>query len=112
MARQIYKDWGPELPKTMNAAVVGKAGPPDVFQIAQLPTPHLTRGHVIIAIDYASVNPWDLHQRSGAAPVERGEVLGLDGSGTVVAAASDVEHVRAGDRVRRRPCCCHLTATC
>src|SRR5258707_10682700 len=90
---------GAELPKTMKAAVVAEAGLPDVLQIAEVPTPHLTRGHVIIAIDYASVNPWDLHQRSGAAPVGRDEILGLDGSGTVVAADSDVEHVRVGNRV-------------
>jgi len=76
---------GADLPKTMKAAVVRKAGPPDVLEIAEVPTPDLTRGHVMIAIDYASVNFWDLHQRSGEAPVERGEILGLDCSGTAVA---------------------------
>jgi NADPH:quinone reductase len=89
-----------ELPKMMKAAVVDKAGPPDVLQIAQVPTPHVTRGHVILALDYASVGIWDANQRSGAwgAP-KQGTILGADGSGTVVAAASDVERVREGERV-------------
>lgn len=87
------------LPKTMKAAVVTEAGSPDVLQVTHVPTPRLTRGHVIIALDYASVNPWDLHQRSGEAAVAPNEILGLDGSGTVVAAAPDVDHVHPGDRV-------------
>ena len=91
---------GDEVPKTMKAAVIEKAGTPDVFRIAEAPTPHLVRGHVIIAIDFASVNPWDLHQRSrGWGVSKRGTILGLDGSGIVIAAASDVEHVGVGDRV-------------
>jgi NADPH:quinone reductase len=90
----------PQLPKTMKAAVVEKAGPPETLQIARVATPHLTRAHVIIALDYASVGIWDALQRSGTwGAVKRDTILGVDGSGTVVAAASDVTHVRVGDRV-------------
>jgi len=89
-----------ELPKTMKAAVIDKAGPPEALHVTSVPVPHLTRDHVIIALDYASVGIWDANQRSGAwGPVKPGTILGADASGTVVAAAADVTRLRAGDRV-------------
>lgn len=65
-----------------------------------MPVPQLTRNHVILALDYASVGPWDAKQRSGAwGPIKPGTILGADGSGTVVAVAADVTRLRVGDRV-------------
>jgi NADPH:quinone reductase len=88
------------LPKTMKAAVVDKAGPPGAIRIASVPVPPLSRGHVIIALDYASVGSWDAKQRSGAwGPVKRGTILGADGSGIVVAVSSGIKRLRVGDRV-------------
>jgi NADPH2:quinone reductase len=86
------------LPKTMKAAVLDGPGPPDAFQIKQVPVPHLTRNHVIIALDYASVGSWDAKLRQGAwGEVKPGTILGADGSGTV--AAADIDRFRVGDRV-------------
>ncbi len=88
------------LPKMMKAAVVDKAGPPDVIHIASVPVPHLTRDHVIIALDYASVGSWDAQQRSGAwGAVKPGTILGADGSGTVAAVSSGETRLRVGERV-------------
>lgn len=89
-----------KLPKMMKAAVLDKAGPPSAVRIASVPLPRLSRGHVIIKLDYASVGSWDAQQRSGAwGPVKRGTILGADGSGIVVAISSDVKRLRVGERV-------------
>jgi NADPH:quinone reductase len=89
-----------ELPKTMKAAMISEAGPPDVIHIENVPVPHVSRNHVIIALDYASVGSWDAHQRSGDwGAVKPGTVLGVDGSGTVAAIGEGVDHVRVGERV-------------
>jgi NADPH2:quinone reductase len=88
------------LPTMMKAAVVDKAGPPNTIRIASVPVPRLTRDHVIIALDYASVGIWDAEQRSGAwGPVKPGTILGADGSGTVAAVSADVERLQIGERV-------------
>ena len=88
------------LPKMMKAAVIDRAGPPDSIHVKNVPLPNLTRGHVIIALDYASVGSWDAANRSGQwGAVKRGTILGVDGSGTVAAVASDVKRFRVGDRV-------------
>ena len=88
------------IPTTMKAAVAARAGSPDVIHIESVPVPGLKRGHVIIALDYASVGSWDAQQRSGAwGEVKPGTILGADGSGIVVAVATDVKDVRVGERV-------------
>lgn len=88
------------LPKMMKAAVIDRAGPAKNIHVKMVPVPKLSRGHVIIALDYAGVGIWDAQQRSGAwGAVRRGTILGADGSGKVVAVASDVKRLRAGDRV-------------
>jgi NADPH2:quinone reductase len=89
-----------DLPTMMQAAVIDKAGPPEGLHLASVPMPQLKPGHVIIALEYASVGPWDVHQRTGEwGPVKPGTILGADGSGTIVAVASDVTQLRAGERV-------------
>jgi len=88
------------LPKRMKAAVVDRPGPAENIHIQSVAVPKLTRGHVIIALDYAGVGIWDAELRSGNwGTIRRGTILGIDGSGTVAAAASDVKRLRVGDRV-------------
>jgi len=89
-----------KLPKVMKAAVIDKTGPPGAIHIKSVPVPHLSRDHVMIGLDYASVGSWDAKQRSGAwGPLKRGTILGADGSGTVVAVSSSVKRLRVGERV-------------
>jgi NADPH2:quinone reductase len=88
------------LPKTMKAAVVDAAGPPEVIHVRDVPVPRLTPNHVIIALEYASVGIWDAKQRAGAwGSVQPGTILGADGSGTIAAVGTGVEGVRVGTRV-------------
>src|ERR1700688_4547306 len=80
-----------ELPKTMKAAVVDAAGPPDAFRIADVPVPRLRRDHAIIALDFASVGVWDAKERAGEwREITPGTILGADGARTVVAGADRV----------------------
>lgn len=88
------------LPKTMSAAVIDAAGPATALGIRSVPTPQPTRGHVILAVEYASIGPWDVEQRAGTfGHVKTGTILGADGSGTVAAVGPDVDSVKVGDRV-------------
>jgi NADPH:quinone reductase len=88
------------LPETMTAAVLDAAGPPEALRLKTVPIPPVDAGHVLIALDYASVGIWDAKQRTGEwGPVAPGTILGADGSGTVVAVAPDVTRLHAGDRV-------------
>jgi NADPH2:quinone reductase len=90
----------PALPKTMKAAVVDEAGPPQAIHIKDVPVPSLTHNHVIIALEYAGVGGWDAAQRAGSyGPVKPGTILGSDGSGTIAAVGSDVTRFKQGDRV-------------
>jgi NADPH:quinone reductase len=84
----------------MKAAVLDKAGPPEAFHIRDVPVPQLDPGHVLVALDYASVGIWDAKQRTGEwGAVKPGTILGADGSGVVAAVAPDVTRLRAGERV-------------
>ena len=88
------------LPKVMHAAVLDKAGAPDAFRIHPIPTPTAKRNHVVIALEYAGVGPWDASKRSGEwGKVKPGTVLGVDGSGTIAAVGPGVQNFKVGDRV-------------
>ncbi len=88
------------VPTMMKAAVVDKAGPPDAFHITSVPVPHLMPGHVLIAVDYASVGIWDAKERSGEwRDIKAGTILGADGSGTIVAVSAGITRLQVGARV-------------
>jgi NADPH2:quinone reductase len=88
------------LPEMMKAAVADKAGTPDVIHITSVPVPQLPHGHVIIALDYASVGSWDAEQRSGNwGAVKAGTIFGADGSGRVAAVGGGVTRLHVGERV-------------
>ncbi len=88
------------LPETMLAAVLDSAGPPEALQLRTVPLPPLPRDHVMIAVDYAGVGSWDTEQRGGAyGQVQKGTILGADGSGRVAALGPDVKRLSVGDRV-------------
>jgi NADPH:quinone reductase-like Zn-dependent oxidoreductase len=84
----------------MKAAVVDAPGAPIVLHVRDVPLPSLPRNHVIIALEYAGLGIWDAEQRAGSfGKIERGTILGADGSGTIAAVGSDVKGFGVGDRV-------------
>ena len=91
------------VPATMMAAVIDKYGGPSALRLRELPTPEPTRDQILIAIQTAGVGSWDAQMRDGewSPSGRRGfpRVLGVDGSGIVVAKGARVRRFRIGDRV-------------
>ena len=87
--------------KTMRAVAIDRFGGPEVLVVHELPLPKISAQEVLIAVDTAGVGIWDAHARTGEW-AERKEfpfILGVDGSGVVVEAGSQVRRLKRGDRV-------------
>lgn len=87
----------------MKAMIIKAFGSEDVFEQAQLPTPQLIDGHVLIKVAATSVNTVDTMIRAMGdelplAPALPG-VLGMDFSGTVEAVGKGVTNFAVGDEV-------------
>jgi len=90
------------IPATMRAAVISRFGDPSVLSIETVPVPQANAREVLIAIDAAGVGSWDPALRRGKWAEGKTEfpiILGMDGSGTVVAAGANVTRLTVGDRV-------------
>jgi NADPH2:quinone reductase len=90
------------LPTTMQAAAIDRFGLPSVLKTHELPIPGVGARDVLIAVHTAGVGTWDPDVRSGAWGAEGARfprVLGMDGSGTVVARGARVRRLRVGDKV-------------
>jgi NADPH:quinone reductase-like Zn-dependent oxidoreductase len=89
-----------QTPEKMKAAVLDAAGPAEALHVAEVSVPEAGPGHVLIALEYASVGIWDVQQRNGEyGTVAPGTIPGVDGTGTIAAVASDVRDLHLGDRV-------------
>jgi len=84
----------------MKAQILRQWGGADQFEPADLPTPALRPGCVLIEVAATSLNPIDVKIRNGL-PIgpELPAILGADVSGTVVAVAPDVDAFAPGDAV-------------
>ena len=90
----------PAIPKTMRAAVIDKFGGPDVLHVARIPVPEPGGKEILVHVHAAGVGSWDPWVREGGMGGTRfPQVLGSDGSGTVVAAGSNVRRFEVGDRI-------------
>jgi NADPH2:quinone reductase len=90
-----------DLPREMTYIRIDRPGGPEVLVPDRMPVPQPGPGEVLIRIAAAGVNRPDVHQRQGNYPPPPGasDVPGLEVAGEVVAAGSDVERWRTGDRV-------------
>jgi len=89
----------PSIPKTMKAAVIDKFGGPSVLHVAVIPVPELGDGEILLRVQAAGIGSWDPWMREGGMGGPRfPQVLGSDGSGTVVAVGSKVRRFKPGDR--------------
>ncbi len=86
-------------------AILVKADKAHSLYSAEVPTPAITAGFVLIKIHATAVNRADLLQRRGLYPPPAGEsdVLGLEAAGVIVEKGSNVAGWQIGDRV-----CCLL----
>ncbi|RTE64541.1 quinone oxidoreductase [Amphritea opalescens] len=87
----------------MKAMIVREFGAPEVFELAEIPTPEAKPGEVLVRIEATSVNTVDMMIRqlgpelplSPPAPA----VLGMDFAGTIVALGEGVTTFAIGDEV-------------
>lgn len=94
-------------PASRRAAVLADFGEADRFSICEIPTPALRSDEMLVRVKATSVNPIEWKMRRGLAlpkPVwrlllGRPMILGIDFSGTVVAAGPEVDGYRIGDDV-------------
>ena len=90
----------PTVPKTMKAAVIDKFGGPSVLHVATVPVPDVGEREILIRVHAAGVSSWDPWLREGGMCGGKfPQVLGSDGSGTVVAAGAGVKRFKPGDKV-------------
>ncbi|MBI1403912.1 MAG: zinc-binding dehydrogenase [Porphyrobacter sp.] len=90
-----------DLPENMTAIVFDAPGGPEVMRPGTVPLPRLRPDDVLIKVAYAGVNRPDCLQRAGAYPPPPGAspLLGLEVSGEVVAAGSEVPREMIGQQV-------------
>src|SRR5690606_41566623 len=93
-----------ELPETMKAIDVARAGGPEVLEIVRRPTPTPADEEVLIEVAAAGLNRADILQRRGHYPSPPGAPSnpGLEGAGTVVAMGGAVRECQNGDKVCAR----------
>jgi NADPH:quinone reductase len=87
-------------PRTMRAAVVPRGGGPEVLKIADLPTPRVDPGHVLVRVEAAALNFRDTKLRRLPPPDASFPIVsGSDFAGEVAAVGPGVGGWRVGDRV-------------
>lgn len=97
----------------MKAAIFDRFGGPDVIVIKEVPTPEAGPSEVLVKIHSTCVNSADSRMRSLNVPTgfkfilrmingpfrPRKKILGVDGSGTVIAVGQRTTKFKVGDRV-------------
>lgn len=87
----------------MKAMIIRTYGNSGVFEPAELPTPDLTPGHVLVKVAATSVNTVDtmIRQMGEDLPLSPTlpAVLGMDFAGIVEAVADDVQNFSVGDEI-------------
>ena len=88
----------------MKALVANEYGePPSNLEVAEVPDPTPGPGQLLVRIEAAALNPFDLKLITGAlremAPVTFPHLIGMDGSGVVVGTGDGVSDFTDGDAV-------------
>ncbi|MCY4247846.1 MAG: zinc-binding alcohol dehydrogenase family protein [Chloroflexi bacterium] len=87
--------------ETMRAVIIDAIGKPRVLKVARRWLPEPAAGEVRIKVRAASVNPRDLHLRSGRFIIRKPlpHILGGDVAGTIAKLGENVAGWQVGDRV-------------
>jgi NADPH:quinone reductase-like Zn-dependent oxidoreductase len=87
----------------MKASVMTAYGGPEVMHYQDMPDPTPGAGDVLVKAAGIGINPEDMLERNGILkdqfPLHFPAIIGLDVSGTVVAAGDAVTDLKVGDRV-------------
>lgn len=88
---------------TMKAIVVDEYGPPKNARLADVDTPKVKDGSLLVRMHAAGANPFDVKIVTGMVkdwvPVEFPYVPGMDGAGEVVDVGEGVQNWRKGDAI-------------
>jgi NADPH:quinone reductase-like Zn-dependent oxidoreductase len=98
--------WEMIMTQTMRAIGIEQYGGPDVLKwYDKAPIPSVRAGEVLAKVICAGVNFMDIHTRQGkyrdscTYSVRVPCILGMEGSGIVVAVGEEVNHLKVGDRI-------------
>lgn len=83
----------------MKAIRIEAFGGADTLRLADVPEPRPEPGEIVVRVEAAGVNYIDVYHRNGLYPNPLPLVPGQEGAGVVTAVGSDVDGLRAGDRV-------------
>jgi len=83
----------------MKAIRVESPGGRKALKYTDVPEVRPQANQVLVAIEYAGVNFYDVYQRDGLYPVAMPVTLGTEAAGTVSAVGAEVRDFRVGDRV-------------
>ena len=86
----------------MRAVVITEPGGPEVLKVQEVPDPVPGPDDVLVEVKGSALNRADTFQRQGGYPAPPGtpdDILGLEFSGVVLEAGSQVRDLAAGDRV-------------
>ena len=83
----------------MKAIRVERAGGRENLKYTDVPDVRPEGQQVLVAIEYAGINFYDVYQREGLYPVALPVTLGTEAAGIVAAIGGEVRDFRVGDRV-------------
>lgn len=85
----------------MRALLVHEPGEAECLEPGEIPAPRARRGHVVVRVEAAGVNPVDASNRAdpGWAAIEPPYVVGYELAGVVAEVGEGVSSVAVGDRV-------------
>ncbi|MEV6338859.1 zinc-binding dehydrogenase [Nocardia vinacea] len=85
----------------MQAGVITAYGGPECLVVQDIETPVPRPGNIVVQVDAAGLNFYDIVERRGYFPGQSNPPLraGVEGAGTVVATAGDVTTPAVGERV-------------
>jgi NADPH:quinone reductase-like Zn-dependent oxidoreductase len=94
------------LPTTMRALLMTRTGGPEVLEIAEVATPVVKSGEVLVRVAAVTLSRQDTYTLAGRGNIRDlrlPHVLGNDPAGVVVALGDGVDEVAVGDRVAVKP---------
>lgn len=95
-----------EVPPTMRALLMTRTGGPEVLEIADVETPSVNAGEVLVRVAAVSLSRQDTYTLAGRGNIRDlrlPHVLGNDPAGVVVAIGDGVDDVALGARVAVKP---------
>ena len=86
----------------MRAISISAVGSPDQLQVAELPSLVSSNNpgeEILIRVEMAGINFFDIYQRRGERPMNFPGVLGVEGIGVILESSIPLQNFKVGDRV-------------